>query len=175
MHPKNTGLPTYLVREMLVRRRAVLGERDHDPLFHWYVFLDRAEAMQFVRNAERPGFKQEYSKAEYVLYEISFTGKMEIVNPPPITIFDVAVELGGHGVQIGLRGKGWDPKAVFWDSRGNSFVVVRPGDQTINRLELSDQGVLLMSINGIGEVRWTVRGGLRPPGSKTRRPSSTSA
>jgi hypothetical protein len=61
----------------------------------------------------------------------------------------------GIKVSIGLRGKGWDPACVFWDSYGNSFCLVYPPDNAPKEL-VSDQGVMLLSINGIGEIRWDV-------------------
>jgi len=54
------------------------------------------------------------------------------------------VQRGGYGVQIALRHMRNDAK-VFWSEQSNSYVVVDDGDQ-----------LTLLSINGIGEIRWRV-------------------
>lgn len=158
MSPKNPALPTVLVREVLTNKPFFPGEEPAAPYTHWHVFLDRTEAMTFVKNAERGGFGQEYEKAEYTLYKINLEGGETIV-PPHVTVLDVAVEFGGDGVRIALYGKGRDAAAVFWDTHSNSFVVVKPDENmTGDKRYVSDQGVVLVSINGIGEIRWMVPG-----------------
>lgn len=53
-------------------------------------------------------------------------------------------ERGGHGVTRQLATMRSD-NGVFWSTRGNSYVVVETAD-----------GYRLYSINGIGEIRWSV-------------------
>jgi len=64
-----------------------------------------------------------------------------------------AVEYGGHGVNIGLLTDRNTPK-VWWSKDYNSYVVALDG-----RGEwMMENGtrVNLLSINGIGEIRWGV-------------------
>ncbi len=63
----------------------------------------------------------------------------------------------GLRVDVNLRGRGSDPKGVYWNPEGNSFAVVMPraGEKADERLTW-DQGVMLLSINGMGEIRWDV-------------------
>lgn len=58
-------------------------------------------------------------------------------------------ERGGHGVDIRLTSMRSN-QFVFWSARGNSYVVVRDG--AVNEPEK----FRILSINGIGEIRWTV-------------------
>jgi hypothetical protein len=51
-----------------------------------------------------------------------------------------ATERGGHGMAIQLPGMYSTPQ-VFWSDRSNSYVC---------------DGAKIYSINGIGEIRWTV-------------------
>lgn len=51
---------------------------------------------------------------------------------------------GGHGIDRKLPVMRTTP-AVFWSERGNSYVVV-----------YKEGNYRIISINGIGEIRWTV-------------------
>jgi hypothetical protein len=55
-------------------------------------------------------------------------------------------ERGGFGVNRQLQSMRSSP-AVFWSSRGNSYVACERSDRT---------GIVIYSVNGIGEIRWTV-------------------
>lgn len=66
-----------------------------------------------------------------------------------------AVMYGGHGVQITLN-YFLNTNRVFWSSRGNSFVMVgveKPEHYSF--ITPTGLHVKLLSINGIGEIRWT--------------------
>ena len=64
------------------------------------------------------------------------------------------VEYGGHGVDIKLQHP-YNTKNVFWSRQGNSYVMVEadaPSDRTFRTPD--GRHVKLLSINGIGEIRW---------------------
>lgn len=61
-------------------------------------------------------------------------------------------EYGGYGVNIKLTSASTS-KDVVW-VRGNSFVLV---DDPEGDFLLGEQRVNLVSVNGIGEIRWDVR------------------
>lgn len=60
---------------------------------------------------------------------------------------------GGHGVQIGLQHAN-NTAQVFWSQQYNSFVITP--DPKGQWLTPDDEQVSLLSINGIGEIRWPV-------------------
>lgn len=62
--------------------------------------------------------------------------------------------LGGRGVNIGLDNYGDHGGRVYWNSRCNSYVVVKN-----DKGKFSFRGVKcdLININGIGEIRWYVQ------------------
>jgi hypothetical protein len=62
-------------------------------------------------------------------------------------------ERGGHGVTTQLTTTRNTP-GVFWSRRHNSFVIVRDEQ---GPWRLGTERVALLSINGIGQVRWAVR------------------
>ena len=73
---------------------------------------------------------------------------------------------GGRGVNIALHSK-YYPAGVYWSpvvhgrggsySGGNSFVMVKESDPDRALFEHPEHGsVDLVSINGIGEVRWKI-------------------
>ena len=64
-------------------------------------------------------------------------------------------EYGGYGVNVKLT-EMRDSKDVVW-VRGNSFVVVDSPERGDFTLGLNGQRVQLVSINGIGEIRWNAR------------------
>lgn len=65
-----------------------------------------------------------------------------------------AVEWGGHGVAIALH-HSQNTEQVCWVN-GNSYVVVRRNDCRHYWVMADGACVDLLSINGIGEVRWDV-------------------
>lgn len=62
-------------------------------------------------------------------------------------------EYGGRGVAIGLDNFGDHNGRVWWSDRHNSYVMVP--DEKGNFL-FKGKKVQLLSINGIGEIRWNV-------------------
>lgn len=151
--------PKFLLYEVKVCKPHV-WEEDQDARTYesWYPLHTREEVDQIIAHADRPGFGKEYASVEYRVFDITLMqSDSTTYSLKPVTLLDVAHEFGGHGVKVGLKGKGWDGAAVFWDTRGNSFAVVKPKpEQEGDKRVVSDQGVILVSINGIGEVRWTV-------------------
>jgi hypothetical protein len=59
---------------------------------------------------------------------------------------------GDHGVDIKLTAIG-STDSVFWSHRTNSYVVV---ENERGAFEIDGTKVSLVSINGFGEIRWTV-------------------
>lgn len=70
-------------------------------------------------------------------------------------------KMNGRQVDIALKSKvDPGPDAVYWSPRGNSYVLVKAHlDLNHQQYFLTPWGqpVTLVSINGIGELRWTVR------------------
>ena len=65
-------------------------------------------------------------------------------------------QYGRHGVDVGLTSMRTTPD-IFWSDRGNSFVTVRPEpDMRGEWIQPDGSRVDLLSINGMGEVRWQV-------------------
>ena len=122
----------------------------------WFT-LETEKQLAELPNYEKCGFGQDYESVTYRVQEITRTSPVSDFTITPTTVKDEALRFRSEGgVDIGLRGKGWDPKSVYWDTRGNSFAVVTPLPD--HERIVSEQGVVLCSINGIGEVRWTVYG-----------------
>ncbi len=64
---------------------------------------------------------------------------------------------GGYGVDIQLHSR-YIPSDVFWGEKGNSYVVVTPRAPEQATLIHPEHGsVNLVSINGLGEIRWNVQ------------------
>jgi hypothetical protein len=59
---------------------------------------------------------------------------------------------GGHGVDIRLSNSR-TTNQVFWSQRGNSYVIVADDDGPHVK---DGQRVALLSINGMGQIRWRV-------------------
>lgn len=78
------------------------------------------------------------------------------------------LKYGGHGVDVALVSMtNPGPDVVFWSKRANSYVLVEgngaaPGmrDGSDGRWLLGGTRVHLVSINGIGEIRWEVEPGM---------------
>jgi hypothetical protein len=64
-------------------------------------------------------------------------------------------EYGGYGVNVKLTSM-QTSKDVVW-VRGNSFVLVDSPTRGPFTLGVNGQRVALVSINGLGEIRWDVR------------------
>jgi hypothetical protein len=136
-------------------------EEDQTPKVYreWIPFDDMTAAEAYIAACPQPGWRQDYSEVEYHLHEINPTPCRLPIRAVPLTMIDKALSYKERapGIEVGLNGPGQDGPAVHWDGRGNSFAIVRPReDHDHDRRLVSDQGVLLMSINGIGEIRWTV-------------------
>ena len=73
-------------------------------------------------------------------------------------------EYGGRGVDVMLESKA-DPPEVFWTSTGNSYVLVRPSNESIATWSHPKLGKChLISVNGIGEIRWVAGFGMLEDG-----------
>lgn len=67
-----------------------------------------------------------------------------------------AYDFGDYGVDIRIYNR-FDPPDVFWSERGNSYVMVEPRDPERALFFHPEHGpVNLVSINGLGEIRWDV-------------------
>lgn len=168
---KRAETPAFLVKEVKVQKdRWGSGESAEErTLTGWHTLNNRADVEDVVATMERPGFGSEYESVRYEVFRIVAAEPEAAVEVQPMNCRDHALKLVAYGsngctrlglkvrVDVGLRGRGWDPPAVFWDSHGNSFAVVLPreGQKADARLTW-DQGVMLLSINGNGEIRWDV-------------------
>jgi hypothetical protein len=162
--------PRYLLRETRVEKAVYEGDGDRTSN-HWYPFAEYHEVEAHVAASDRPGYGTDVKTIRYQVYDLTleFCSETEM---PPLTMADAARELvpydsggctrlgPGLRVDVELRSVRNTP-AVFWDSRHNSFVIVKPpaGDSSAVKRLTSDQGVMLLSVNGGGEIRWDVDAG----------------
>jgi hypothetical protein len=156
-------MPRYLVEQTTVlspRWKGDSSTEEERTIVSWFSLTDEAQVRE-LPSYEACGFGTKNERVSYVVHTIASTGSADM-GVTPRTVKDEALRFRSSegGVDVGLKGKGWDPKGVYWDTRGNSFAVVLPlPEHEGNRSYVSNEGVLLCSINGIGEVRWTVYAG----------------
>lgn len=153
--------PKYLLK-ITEWPRPYFSDSDVEPLISYHPCTDEAEADAYIQDAGRPGFGKQVTRVIYEKYMIA-TIPRGSVEAEPITMLEGALDYhvvaGESRVNVKLYGRRQDGPSVFWDSRENSFAIVKPNAGHENdRRFVSDQGVVLVSINGIGEIRWTVQG-----------------
>lgn len=151
-------LPKYVLKVTEWPTR-IFQDSKEEPLVSWHVCQDEEEVDKLIESYGRPGFGQPLARVSYEKYFMGMVLR-GTVEAEPITMLEMALEFLADEprVNVALKGQYWDPKAVYWDSRGNSFAIVKPPTDppTNNKRAISQQGVLLLSINGHGEVRWSV-------------------
>ena len=162
--------PAFLVCEIKVEKPRPWDEdRTDREIRQWYTLTNRKDVDDLKDAFERPGFGSDYRSVRYEVHRIVTTEPYAAADVPPLTVKDHALRLApydsngctrlgpGLRVDVRLRGRGCDPKGVFWSPEHNSFAVVLPreGERADARLT-SEQGVMLLSVNGHGEIRWDV-------------------
>lgn len=155
----NAMTPKYLLK-ITEWTEPLFDGQPSEPFVSWQPCMDEAEADAYIQGAERPGFGKKVTRIQYEKYMIGAVPRGTI-EADPITLLEGALEFhtvdGQRRVNVKLYGQYHDGPSVFWDSRENSFAIVKPSEeQEEDGRFVSDQGVLLVCINGIGEVRWTV-------------------
>jgi hypothetical protein len=156
MARNRTAAPAFLVCEIKVEK-GIYDNPDYETR-SWYTLDNQKDVDDLAATFEKPGFGTTYRSVRYEVYRIETLAPVVQVDVPPLTVKDHALRFGtDRRVDVQLRGKGWDPTVVYWDARGNSFAVFTPPPSLEGEARtVSDQGVVLVSINGIGEVRWAV-------------------
>lgn len=111
--------------------------------------LDEIAAYCFTN--DRPGVYEGQAKIDLE----------DAMRPVPVHLY----RYGGFGVDVKLASRN-DPADVYWSEGYNSFVLVHPHiEDSGNWFTPDGQRCDLVSINGIGEIRWVVTGHSRDEGA----------
>lgn len=151
---KQDVFPTLLLKETTV---LVDWDGTIHPYSHYYPMADLAEAENEIAKSERPGYGQQYDSIRYEIFTLNGV-LVKSVDIEPMTMADVALEYhqfkGDWKIDVKLYNTR-NTVNVFWSASGNSFAIVKPHGK-IDPRYVTKQGVILMAINGIGEIRWVV-------------------
>lgn len=144
---------------LLLKETKVLTDWDGSShTYYWYhPMADLAAAESEIAQSEQPGYGQQYDSIRFDIFTLNAV-LVKTFEIEPMTIADVALKLhefrGSWKVDVKL----YDTRNtvnVFWSKSGNSFAIVKPHPKIDTRY-ITKQGVILMAINGIGEIRWSV-------------------
>lgn len=137
---------------------------------HWYPYAEMHEVEAHITVSDRPGYGTDLRRIAFQVYDMTlkFRSAHEV---PPQTMADLALSLVEYPhsgctrlgvkvkVDVELTSTRRTP-TVFWNSEHNSFVIVRPsgdpGRANAEKRLTWDQGVMLLAVNGIGEIRFDV-------------------